>query len=258
MQYVLAIGILAKLYKSPTIRIFLNDTLVDEIKLEQDIGEKKMDFALFHSQLDTTKSKYTTSLPAKFFIYHIDDHNLSDENYLKLNVSDCLSNYTNGFMSKSDQYIFRKIWFAPRKFFFKSKENFIEDFQSRVLDENNFIWDNDSGGFYNKKTKVADMPGWPLPFICEKTKTKFHNDQDCYQGVDREMSYKIVKKYGIYQFEYDMEDIDVDPKASSSQWVQHIQKNEITQQKDKIWPIDNAFLCFCYHNRNNKYLHENQ
>ena len=122
MQYVLAIGILAKIYKSPTIRIFLNDTLIDEINLDQNVVEKKIDFKLFQYIAD--EKLFTTTLVEKFFIYHLDGNSLSDVNYLKLSISGCLSNNTNGFMSKSDQYMFRSIWFPPKKFFFKSKENF--------------------------------------------------------------------------------------------------------------------------------------
>ena len=251
MKYVLAIGLLVKPYKAPNMQVFLNDTLMDDIILDEEIKEKDYQFKLFYNQYSQGKSTYVSSLPEKFFVYHIPENNLHETNYVKIKFNNVMSNYNNGFVSKTDQYLIHSLFFAPENLYFHNKENFIS-FDQGILKENNFTWDNDDHAFYNKKTRKVETPGWPSPSKCENTGEPYNNQKDYYKGNDSETVYKTVKKYGIHQFELDIENIGQSFMTQSDKWFDAVKDKE----DQKIWPILNPFLCFCYHNKDNKYLHE--
>ena len=220
MKYVLAIGLLVKPYRSPKMRLFLNDKFIDEVTLDE-IKEKEISYKVYGQFIESAIAH--TSIPEKFYIYHIDENILKKENYLKVQFLDCSSNHTNGFITKSDQYLVHSLFFAPENLYFKSKENFEEQFNNKILKENNFICDNDDDAFYNRVT------------------------------------YKIIKKYGIYTFDIDLENIEPSPGPeeagqTSVKWNESVSKLD----SKKAWPVLNSFFAFCYHNKNNKYLHEDQ
>ena len=253
MKYVLAIGLLVKPYKAPNMQVFLNDTLIDDVILDKEIKEKQYQFELFYNQYAQGKNTYVSSLPEKFLLYHIPENELRETNYIKLKFSNVLSNYNNGFMSKTDQYLIHSLFFAPQNLYFQNKENFI-NFDQGTLKENNFTWDNDDATFYNKKLKKVETPGWPSPSKCENTGESYPDQKTYYKGNNTETIYKTVKKYGIHQFELDIENVGQSLLTQSDKWFNAVKDNE----EQKIWPILNPFLCFCYRNKDNKYLHEDQ
>ena len=256
MKYVLAIGLLVKPYRSPKMRLFLNDKFIDEVTLDE-IKEKKISYKVYGQFIESAIAH--TSIPEKFYIYHIDENILKKENYLKVQFLDCSSNHTNGFITKSDQYLVHSLFFAPENLYFKSKENFEEQFNNKILKENNFICDNDDDAFYNRVTKKVNMPGWPCPSVCEDTKLSFNDQTQYYEGKDKIMTYKIIKKYGIYTFDIDLENIEPSPGPEEAGQTS-VKWNEFVSKLDskKAWPVLNSFFAFCYHNKNNKYLHEDQ
>ena len=109
MQYVLGLGILCKKYKkNPNIRVFADDTFIDEFEITHGDETKKF--------TDISKNcKMTKNWSAKHFhILHIDEKHLNSKISIRVQNDD--SNYTNSFMSKSTVIAFDSIFLIPKHF----------------------------------------------------------------------------------------------------------------------------------------------
>ena len=103
MKYVLALGIETILYKSPKIRISLDNRFIDEIHLEEDIKNRSVpaNYRSYFNYPGKTKPGPVT-LPEKFYIYKLDDEIMSSESTLSLE-----------FLGKGkDKYKFHLGWLA--------------------------------------------------------------------------------------------------------------------------------------------------
>jgi|TARA_R110000822_G_scaffold5919_2_gene24930 hypothetical protein len=274
MKYVLALGIETILYKSPKIRISLDNRFIDEIHLEEDIKNRSVpaNYRSYFNYPGKTKPGPVT-LPEKFYIYKLDDEIMSSESTLSLEFLNWKSNYTNGFMSRSDTYKLSHVFFAPEKFYFKSRENFELDFNENFLLKHNFVYDDDRSFANDEWLSVAKNTdktwnwakgrtstsfiwgGWPAPqYMNILDKNLFQPGLEslpmgfCYHRSDNcKIDFKIVKKHGFHQFESDFPDDANKLAVLNEEWKAQIKGK-------KIWPINSHFLSFCYHNRNNKYL----
>ena len=109
MQYVLGLGILCKKYKkNPNIRVFADNTFIDEFEITHSDETKKF--------TDISKNcKMTKNWSAKHFhILHIDEKHLNSK--ISIHVQNDDSNYTNSFMSKSTVIAFDSIFLIPKHF----------------------------------------------------------------------------------------------------------------------------------------------
>ena len=255
MKYILAIGVLVKPYKCPKLRIFLDDRLLDDLHFNENILEKTVprttDYFSHGKPLD--QNKKNLSIPERFFLYHIDEDVLSNGSSLKIDFYDCKSNYNNGFISRSDEYHLKCIFLAPQKYFFKNKDHFDAEF-GLMLKENNFIHDENSE-FANKKDSKYTKSGWPCPSVSVDDNLPFKDMVR--RGENYTATYLIRKKFGIYQFEEDFDQVLLEHKEThSTAWNEIIKKYK--ENNVKVWPINSFFLSFSYVCRNNKYLHEDK
>ena len=266
MKYLLAVGVWVKPYRSPQLRIWLGDQLIDEICLHDNIENVETFFrpAHFYQTHYTKNDQRKVEIPKKFFMYELDEKDLLDAGLLKLQFLNCKSNYNNGFVSKSDEYRVECIFLAPKIFFFRDRRTFEQDFDDKILKPNNFI--HDESDFFQSKSdldsgspKHFTMCGWPCPHknLIDGSRYKDLIEDGYTMGEDLTLIYKIVKNYGIAQFDMDFDDVEFDlPVIQNLQWESKVY--EANKKGQGIWPINIRFLSFCYQIRNNKYVHENQ
>ena len=109
MQYVLGLGILCKKYKkNPIIRIFADDTFIDEFEIAHNDETKK--FTDISNNIKIGKN-YTAK---HFHLSYIDERHLNSK--ISIHVQNDDSNYTNGFMSKSTVISFNSTFLIPKHY----------------------------------------------------------------------------------------------------------------------------------------------
>ena len=109
MQYVLGLGILCKKYKkNPIIRVFADDTFIDEFEIAHDDETKK--FTDFSKNLQLSRNHTAKH----FHLSYIDERHLNSK--ISIHVQNNDSNYTNGFMSKSTVIAFDSTFLIPKHF----------------------------------------------------------------------------------------------------------------------------------------------
>ena len=129
MKYILAVGIFFKKFRNSTkIKLFSNNLLIDEIILEEPLlGKEKAE--IIHNYFHDIKELLELGpaptgrgrqiFPEKVFVYEIDESVLGEKISFELNDSN--SNYTNGFMTESNQIAIDNIILFPKKMFTKEK-----------------------------------------------------------------------------------------------------------------------------------------
>ena len=109
MQYVLGLGILCKKYKkNPIIRVFADDTFIDEFEIAHDDETKK--FTDISKNLQLGKNHTAKH----FHLSYIDERHLNSK--ISIHVQNDDSNYTNGFMSKSTVISFNSTFLIPKHY----------------------------------------------------------------------------------------------------------------------------------------------
>ena len=111
MKYILAIGLSFKYFRGTTfIKIFSDDNFIDELSLDQPIRAEHKNAIYMPDRLDAnsaiTKDNFIKTqnqkflLSEKMFYYEIDESILGRQ--ISFEFEDNNSNYTNGFMTKSN------------------------------------------------------------------------------------------------------------------------------------------------------------
>ena len=126
MKYILGVGLEFNWYKGKTnIRLFSDNTFIHEIELDNHIHttEKlnvvhdpaKFNSDPMHKKNDLTFSKNRpNSLPNKLFLFEINESHLGEK--ISFEMKDENTNYTNGFMTKSNLVKFQTIFLIPASF----------------------------------------------------------------------------------------------------------------------------------------------
>tara|TARA_B110000495_G_C23018889_1_gene604044 strand:- start:907 stop:1707 length:801 start_codon:yes stop_codon:yes gene_type:complete len=139
MKYILGLAFLFEYYKRPaTLRIFVDDMLIDELSLTESIGRigdeveveewfSKFDRKNFQYIRDhhpkeyarVTKNNwhYWTNFPVvdKVFLFEIDQP-LPDKK-IRIEVINDNTNYNNGFMTKNSFVVVEQVFLIPKKYF---------------------------------------------------------------------------------------------------------------------------------------------
>ena len=135
MKYILGFTLLFKKYRgSLKLRVFSDDLLIDELVQEDSIDTisdaakmKLMKKTNCHEHIgipimpgaenDAVKmmSQHISNSPEKIFLYEIDSRVLGDK--IRFEINDKNSNYTNGFMTKSNVICFQQIFLIPKHLF---------------------------------------------------------------------------------------------------------------------------------------------
>ena len=238
MEYVLAIGINCfKYQKNPNIKIFLNDTLIDDYELT---GEEK---TLYKNKLKLSNKMIGKTISPKapetiwlnicnkLKFYTINDNILKESNTLSININNSDSNYSNNFMTKSTLINPEAILFWPKEYTINNSRAFIEFNKkmqlslSRLSRIPNYInekidieTDQRLKTYFlckgpNLKTKHKDyeqsyfIQGWPYPYFClwrselnAPRPISLDPNEDAIGG-NGTLECKIIKKFGIYMFD---------------------------------------------------------
>ena len=126
VKYILVFSFIYKHYtKSFDIKLYSDNTMLDDISLTDDINYRTVDntqskkykgikqFNWWYSKLRDKAQE----LPEKIFVYEVDESVLG--NKIKIKIADDGSNSTNGFMTKSNMFMIDKLFLFP-KFLFES------------------------------------------------------------------------------------------------------------------------------------------
>ncbi len=152
MKYLLGIGfvITQKYKKDPIARVYIDDTFIDELTLDDWQGFDKLwnrDTNLWIYQRDYTNFFYKTHtkiyskdfdhFPKKFKLYLLDEKQLKSKKQLKIEIQNSDSNYTNGFMTKTTMINFYTFLVPVPfiKFFSKDGEDIRTQFNHAIVDE---------------------------------------------------------------------------------------------------------------------------
>ena len=123
MKYYLILGLLVQKYReSMDISIHSDNTLIDQLQVDQSLSQHIPHYVLEDKSVTEFNQKYkdliplkelldgqlqeplmhSLNIPEKLFVYEIDGSVLGKE--ITLTVNDQNSNYTNGFMTKSNLF----------------------------------------------------------------------------------------------------------------------------------------------------------
>jgi hypothetical protein len=140
MKYVFGFNVGVKLYKKfPTIQVFIQDRLIDEIQLDD--SHAYTEFSLLDDDERLTNKPFKSlfnNVSKKIHLYILNDECLQDN--IKLVVKNQDSNYTNGFMTKSTIIRFSHIFLMPEEIFLdvdaqsQIAKPFINDFSDASID----------------------------------------------------------------------------------------------------------------------------
>ena len=135
MKYILGFTLLFKKYRgSLKLRVFSDDLLIDELVQEDSIdtisdaakkklikninGHEHLGIPVMPGAEDytaKTMARHISNSPEKIFLYEIDSRVLGDK--IRFEINDKNSNYTNGFMTKSNVICFQQIFLIPKHLF---------------------------------------------------------------------------------------------------------------------------------------------
>lgn len=117
MKYILFLGFISNIYrKKPTVRIRLNDNLLDEFDLDDNkINVTKYGDLRFRGDSLLPGSNYLRS-KAQLRFYNINLEN-DNEVCIKIDVRNDDNNYSNGFMTKLTTIFLEYIFLVPEKYF---------------------------------------------------------------------------------------------------------------------------------------------
>ncbi len=217
MKYILGFGILFKKYKGKTnLRIFSDDRLIDEIVVDRDIKTKAQNNSwrqLFDLDLPEFWGDHTYHDPSKLFVYEIDDSILGDR--INFQLHDENSNYTNGFLTKSNLMQFKSTFLIPKHLMDKKILTRIYH-MDRKRNESFYKYtdkvmkDPDDAKFEQVETTFMPWPETGKVVITEADGTLV-GQAHCWYGGKTEVYVPLVKKFGIHML-YAGRDLTKEPK----------------------------------------------
>ena len=204
MKYILGILFKYKFYKNPAnIKIWLGETLIDDIDLEKDIVDKTIKPYSIKLSKDTSIYNYNNGskendmgvemkLPNKIFTYVIEEKYLKDKK-LKIIVKNQNSNNTNGFMTKSSVIRWFNIFLIPCTYLEVSEYSRFWIYNRKRKKLNQSIWfDKDT----NLETRARLNFFWPSMTQKVHDKILINDDDlngDSPVGGDHMLEFSIVR-----------------------------------------------------------------
>tara|TARA_Y100001937_G_scaffold112812_1_gene160820 strand:- start:834 stop:1556 length:723 start_codon:yes stop_codon:yes gene_type:complete len=116
MQYVLGVALEYKKYKKfARVRIFADDHLIDDLKLDKDISTKTVSYGpITVGPNFKTDTSGTIDIPKKLFFYEVDESVLKYN--IRIEVENDDTNFNNGFMTKWSYLVFHKVFLIPKPY----------------------------------------------------------------------------------------------------------------------------------------------
>ena len=164
MKYVLGIGYDCKKYKQdPRCRVFVNNQLIDEFYIATPKNKGVNKWKKYKSH-----QTYIPYLWKKIHFYHIDENVFTkDINDIRIEIQNAVSNYTNGFMTRSTLLDLRHIFLLPKNFlkYFKTDaENFYKHIGQIIPKKYNGVGNVFTNHGTTNTTIEARLKGYPFPF----------------------------------------------------------------------------------------------
>jgi len=198
MKYILGIGLLFQYFKGTTVvKIFSDDVFIDELLLDEHIKPCKVDRLNLADNFDPENPHFEKkktgpdddreeSIPEKFYYYEIDESILGDR--ISFEFNDINSNYTNGFMTKSNQISFHTVFLLPKITTNSRFWKFMHDRDGKITDFSK------SCPRYGKAEVNHD---WPVAIeLCNDKHEKSNRFQ--WYGGKQKIHIDVHKKYGTY------------------------------------------------------------
>tara|TARA_X000000950_G_scaffold286077_1_gene393885 strand:+ start:2225 stop:2962 length:738 start_codon:yes stop_codon:yes gene_type:complete len=201
MKYILGISLTFEHFKGETkIKIFCDNTLIDDIILDKTIKTEPA-FSYYPdinqtSEFVSIQSKMPVDLPEKIFLYEIDDAILGDK--LSFEIEDENSNYTNGFMTRSNLLMFHQVFIMPKILLEKNNFNKLGKlFRNRFKKYDAIADAMDAKGIVGENAELnATAIDWPFYNKFYKTDSQDLHINTWFGGTT-EIYMKIRKKFGI-------------------------------------------------------------
>jgi hypothetical protein len=116
MQYVLGVALEYKKYKKfARVRIFADDHLIDDLKLDKDISTKTVSYGpMTVGPNYKTDTSGTIDIPKKLFFYEVDESVLKYN--IRIEVENDDTNFNNGFMTKYSYIVLHKVFLIPKPY----------------------------------------------------------------------------------------------------------------------------------------------
>jgi len=116
MQYVLGVALEYKKYKKfARVRIFADDHLIDDLKLDKDISTKTVSYGpITVGPNFKTDTSGTIDIPKKLFFYEVDESVLKYN--IRIEVENDDTNFNNGFMTKYSYIVLHKVFLIPKPY----------------------------------------------------------------------------------------------------------------------------------------------
>lgn len=191
MKYVLLIGVYFKKYKNNfKLRISADGHLVDELTIDEEISEKKFEWADlgWNKKIDFMRpGKYDPTdlvwrFPNKIFLYEISDKFL--KSHIGLDFNDNNNNYSNGFMTKSNMIKLDELFLFPKCLLQKKRWGSFIKLWRKVYHQRNI-----------KNSKIM-FPGATQEFITDVDQGIIGAGKP-WMGGNRSLSIHVIKKHGI-------------------------------------------------------------
>ena len=222
MKYILGFTLLFKKYRgSLKLRVFSDDLLIDELVQEDSIDTisdaakmKLMKKTNCHEHIgipimpgaenDAVKmmSQHISNSPEKIFLYEIDSRVLGDK--IRFEINDKNSNYTNGFMTKSNVISFKQVFLIPkhlfayeplRKLYLRARKRY-----PQLHDPAHPDYAKQENPNTHDHSIVNDAILWPVvKGVCtEDVEGKIKYAQKQWYGGQATVHVPLIKKFGIF------------------------------------------------------------
>ena len=222
MKYILGFTLLFKKYRgSLKLRVFSDDLLIDELVQEDSIDTisdaakmKLMKKTNCHEHIgipimpgaenDAVKmmSQHISNSPEKIFLYEIDSRVLGDK--IRFEINDKNSNYTNGFMTKSNVICFQQIFLIPKHLFAYEplRKLYLRDRKRcpQLHDPAHPDYAKQENPNTHDHSIVNDAILWPVvKGVCtEDVEGKIKYAQKQWYGGQATVHVPLIKKFGIF------------------------------------------------------------
>jgi hypothetical protein len=245
MKYILGIGLNYKKYKKDaTIKIYLNDELIEIYQLTNNIESIKVPTNTIKKIQDTFKyfkrwwfKSYDAfnekcRMPSYIKLIEVDESEIGKE--LRIEVKNDDSNYTNGFMTKSSTIEPNFLILAPKKLL-ENYGKFFFDFQDRLFKKH---WN------WFRNSPVSDMPRpcWPMPMYYDIILDKKNKINKLLK--DDPKQYLWYQRNGMYGVGYEKNDDEftVTKKVVIDKWLEFFKTNKTLNDPYVLhyhydWPI---------------------
>ena len=280
MKYVLAFNISRKKYKNdPVIKIFADDTLVDEFTLDDNYDKK-----WYSHEVDSKVKKLDFQRTMIRFKSKILDLYVIDEKYLTKNITIKIknqdSNYTNGFMTKSTVVYFGFMVLLPLDvltegltYYQKMHDQTMKevcDFHGKLPDDAKmtvswpFVLNS-----YVRDTHLDDSPQYKelCDFPENTNKNYIESEEETQFGGDKEFIFPInTKDFGFRVIEngrehFELQETFWDGDLHDEYYVKADRFGEImhtTPNKNAFLSLTSRFFSLIDVMAHDKYLYENQ